>query len=335
MGDMLAHDSVTNQAKTTDGYDFSPYFRSITPLLAGSDIIFCNAEIPVAGPRYGISGYPAFNAPTEFARDLKGAGCNTVNLATNHLADKGQGALNASIDQWQSLGVTATGANKSAAQQREVPVIEKQGLKIAFVAFADFSNAPLPAPYSINLYHDKQLVKALLTEARQKADIVMVSAHWGVEDSHTVSAAQRAMAQEFADLGADVIIGTGPHVIQPVTFLERAQGGRTLVWYSIGNMLSSQLHPDQLTGGVARMTLTKQNGQLIFSNVQFTGTFMSYEWSVADRAAHRLLARRQLRLQPLKDAVAETALFGVSVEERRQKLRQWLGADITELTIEP
>lgn len=335
MGDMLAHDSVVRQAKTADGYDFTPYFSEITPLYEGKDVVFCNLETPSAGEEYGISGYPTFNAPTEFARDASGSGCNLINLATNHLADKGQAALNATLDEWEQLQPLAvTGANRSADEQQHVRYFEKNGLKVAFVAFADFSNAPLPHEYSVNIYHDEALVRQLLGEARQNADVVIVSAHWGTEDSHEVNADQQQAAQLFADLGADVIIGTGPHVVQQVDWLDRADGGRTLVWYSIGNMLSSQLQTDELTGGVATFTVAKGAQGLTFSDIGFRGTFMSYEWSEADKAAENLLARQNLKLQPLQNAGGETQLFGVTVEERAARLREWLGTGV-EMTITP
>lgn len=325
MGDMLAHDTIVANAKTAGGYDFKQYFASIKPLYDGSDVVFCNPETPSAGAAFGISGYPAFNAPTEFARDLSVSGCNLINLATNHMADKGQAALTATLDEWEKLSPLAiAGANRSLEEQQKVRYFEKNGIKVAFVAFADFSNARLPAPYSVNLYHDKDLVTRLLGEARQNADVVVVSAHWGTEDSHVVNGAQAATAQSFADLGADVIIGTGPHVIQKVDWLDRADGGRTLVWYSIGNMLSSQLGADQLTGGVAKFKIVKTEGGIDISDLSFASTFMSYEWSASEKAAMNLAARRNVKLQPLAEAGAETEQFRVSVEERKAKVREWL-----------
>ncbi len=329
MGDMLPHDSVVAQAKTADGYDFSGYFTAIKSLYTGSDAVFCNAESPSAGAAFGISGYPAFNAPTEFARDVAGAGCNVINLANNHMADKGQAALNATVDEWQKLKPLAVaGANRSAEEQNQVRYFEKNGLKVAFVAFADFSNVALPQPYSVNLYHDRGLVERLVREARLQADVVLASMHWGTEDTHVVNADQRAAARLLADLGVDVIVGTGPHVLQPVEWLERPDGGKTLVWYSIGNMLSSQLQSNQLTGGVALFKATKKDTGVIISDVQFKPTFMSYQWSAADKAAQRLLARHDLKLQPLAQAEAETHLFGTTVAEQTARVREWLGPGV-------
>ena len=329
MGDMLAHDSVVNQARTADGYDFTPYFMSITPLLKDSDVVFCNPETPSAGAAYGISGYPTFNAPTEFARDLRIVGCNVINLASNHIVDKGQGAIDATIAAWEAQAPLAiTGANRSMEEQHTVQYFDKNGITTAFLAFADFSNGPVPHSYSLNSYHNEALVRQLVTEARKQADVVIVSMHWGTEDAHQVNADQRAAATLLADLGVDVIIGTGPHVLQPVERVEGANGHKTLVWYSIGNMLSSQLQLDELTGGVASFRLTKKDDGVVVSDISFTGTFMSYEWSAADRAAENLLARRNLKLQPLVGAEAETHAFGVSVTERMARIRAWLGDSV-------
>lgn len=336
MGDMLAHDSVVSQAKTASGYDFTPYFSQIRPLYTQADVVFCNTETLSSGTAFGISGYPSFNAPTEFADGLtKGAGCNVINLATNHIADKGQLAINATLDNWQSQHVLAySGANRSSAEQNTVRYFTKNGLKVAFIAFADFSNVTVPASYSLNNYHDTALVKKLLTEARANADVVIVSTHWGTEDSNIVNTDQQQAAKQFAELGADVVIGTGPHVVQRVSWLDRPSGGKTLVWYSIGNMLSSQLKTDELTGGVAGFTVTKQNGVVSITDMSFVGTFMSYEWSAADQAASNLAARHNLLLQPLAEANDATAAFGTTVAERSAYLHRVLGNEV-QLAVTP
>ena len=335
MGDMLAHDSVVNQAKTAEGYDFVPYFTTITPVIDNSDVVFCNPETPSAGADYGISGYPTFNAPTEFARDLSKIGCNIINLATNHIADKGQQAINTTLDVWESEKLLAVaGANRSTEEQQTVRYFDKNGIKVAFLAFADFSNGPVPYNFSLNNYHDQELVRQLMREARAQADAVIVSMHWGTEDSHEVNADQRTAAKLLADLGADVVIGTGPHVLQPVEWVDGVDGHRTLVWFSIGNMLSSQLQLDELTGGIAKFKLAKIDDKLEISDIAFVPTFMSYEWSASDKLAGLLHTRRNLKLQLLKEAQDETKLFGVTVDERLEKIRQWLGPGVN-LTLEP
>lgn len=333
MGDMLAHDSVVSQAQKNDSYNFAPYFSYIRPVYKNSDVVFCNSETLTTGAEFGISGYPAFNAPKEFARDLKEAGgCNLINLATNHMNDKGQKAIDANINVWKDLDVLAyAGANSSMQEQTAVRYFTKNDIKVAFVAFADFSNNKDLTPYGINLYHDTELVKNLLGEARKNADVVIVSAHWGTEDSATINPDQTAAAQLFADNGADVVIGTGPHVLQKTSYLTGSNGKKTLVWYSVGNMLSSQLKINELTSGIAGFDIIKKNNAISIENISFKSTFMSYDWSAADKAAEKLSTRTNLQLRPLKDADASIkAMFGdnYSSEERLEYIRTTLGDNV-------
>lgn len=338
MGDMLAHDTINQQAKRGDTYDYKPYYTQIKTLYKNADVVFCNPETLAAGQAYGISGYPAFNAPTEFARDLvssEGAGCDLINTATNHIGDKSQAALDATLDVWGELKPLAVaGANHSPEEQNVVRYFTKNGITVAFLAFADYSNNKAVSSYGLNLYHDDALVTRLMTEARGKADAVVVSIHWGTEDSNEVNADQRATAQRVADLGADVIIGTGPHVLQKATWLSGQNGRKTLTWYSIGNMLSSQLKVNELTGGVAGFTIVKKSSGIVVEQPTFKSTFMSYDWSAADKTADNLLARRNLRLQPLADATGRPeAMFGgqYSITERTQYVHSSLTneADVT------
>ncbi len=328
MGDMLAHDSVVSQARNENGYNFSQYFASIRNNYKDSDLVFCNPETPAAGDSLGISGYPVFNAPTEFARDLRSGGCNVINLATNHIFDKGQAGIDQTRQVWdQQKPLLISGANRLADEQNTISVTTKNGIKIAFVAFADFSNNSGYAAHSINFYHDKTLVERLMKAARDQADVVIVSAHWGTEDSTAVNADQQAAARQFSDLGADVIIGTGPHVLQKVEWLTGANGHKSLVWYSIGNMLSSQLAIDELTGVIARFTIEKAaQGSITIGEIEATPTFMSYEWSPTDKQASNLAARHNLQLAALRDAKDRIApMFGSSYDERLKFVTTTLG----------
>ena len=323
MGDMLAHDTVNQQARISDGYDYKPYFTQIKPLYAQADAVFCNPETLASGAEFGISGYPAFNAPTEFARDLSASGCQIINLATNHIADKSQSAVNKTIDTWREQPGTLAlaGANKNADEQKQVAYFEKNDLKVAFVAFAQYSNR-VTSSTLLNLYSNTTLVKQLMTDARTNADVVLVSLHWGTEDSTVVNANQINTAKTFANLGADVIIGTGPHVLQKVDWIDRSDGGKTLVWYSIGNMLSSQIPTNNLTGGVASWRVAKPADKLEITDVVFYPTFMSYDWPVNNR---NLLARHNLQLQPLKAATPNLTKHKTNYDDRLKFVTDAIG----------
>ncbi|WGD37162.1 CapA family protein [Lysinibacter sp. HNR] len=335
MGDMLPHDSVNANALKSDGtYDYGQFFQKISPLYESSDLVFCNQEVPSGGKDFGITGYPTFNAPTDFARDLRQAAkCDTINLANNHMADRGQDAINATLDVWDGLDAQmVSGANRSAEeQQNNIAYAEVKGVRVAFVAFAEYNNAGGES-FNVNLFGNTAVFERLVKTARQNADIVMVSMHWGTENTTQIDGPQRDYSKRLADMGVDVVIGTGPHVLQETTWLDRPDGGKTLVWYSIGNMLSTQLELDQLTGGVAQFDIegNKPDGYRV-TNPRFIPTYMSYEWSAADQAAQNLSARKNLMIYPLKDAegALSASNFQASVSERKQAVQTALGPAVT------
>lgn len=333
MGDMIAHSTITTNAKTADGgYDYAKYFQHIRSLYDSADVVFCNQESLSSGDAYGISGYPSFNAPTAFATGLQKAGCNVINLANNHIADKGQEAIDATIGEWEKLKPLAVaGANRTTDEQQTVRYFEKNGIKFAFLAFADFSNNRNAASHGVNIYHDEALVESLAEEARKNADVVMVSMHWGDENSSDVNQDQQSQVEKLANYGVDVVIGTGPHVLQKAEYIERPDNKKMLVWYSLGNMLSSQLSLDELTGGVAEWTVQKTNDSIAIEKPLFRPTYMSYEWTAAEQASQNIAARKNPMIYPLDDVARalEMMRMNTTPSDIKTEIQQIMGADIT------
>lgn len=333
-GDMLAHDSVNQQAKTDTGYDYKQFFAPLQSVFDSADLRFCNQEVVSAGPDFGISGFPSFNAPTEFARDLSAVGCNVINLANNHTYDKGQPAINATLDVWDSLKPLAVaGANRSIEEQQKVRYFSKEGVNFAFVSYAETSNSRPTTNFGLNMLNE-QLVRSQLSEARAKADIVLVGVHWGTEYSPGINATQERWATLFAENGAHVVLGTGPHVLEPVKKLPRGGGGETLVWYSLGNMLSTQLETETLIGGFAVMEIDIATKQLAITG--FIPTYMHYEWTPEQKAREDLLSRRNLKLYPLAQAESQlnSSLLGTSVAAQTERVQALLNTH-TEVPLLP
>ena len=334
MGDMLPHDTVNQQALQADGsYNYVQFLTDVKPLIANSGIVFCNQEVPSAGEAFGITGYPSFNAPEQFARDLNTFGCNAINTATNHSNDKGQGGIDATRAVWDSISpLLISGANRSPEEQNTVMFTDVNGIRFALISFAEYSNAAVSNDFSVNFFGNDSLVQNLMAQADAGADVVLVSMHWGTEYSNGVNANQQAAAARVAELGADVILGTGPHVLEPVEWIPGANGKQTLVWYSLGNFLSSQLEIPQLIGGVAQFDTVKQpDGSVTIEAPRFTPTYMHWEWSPAEAAAGDLLARHNLHVYPLSAAAdaLSRSLFSTSVEEQYQYVRSVLGPVVT------
>lgn len=334
MGDMLAHDTIIANAKSDNNYDFGKYFANIRSSYGAADVVFCNQEGSSAGSEYGISGYPSFNAPTEFSSGLfSGAGCNLINLANNHMDDKGSAAVVATINVWDNLKPLAfAGANKTANDQNTVSYTTVNNIKISFLAFTDFNNNGNTPSYSVNNYHDEALVRRLVAEARLNSDVIIVSMHWGVEDSNTVSSDQINQAKLLSSLGVDVIIGTGPHVLQKVDTLIREDGGKTIVWYSLGNMLSSQFYIAELIGGIAQFDISKSDsGVITIDNLTFVPTYMHYEWTAAQQANSDLLARKNamIYLLDLSEGPLLRSLLNTTVKVQKQYVIDTLGSKVT------
>lgn len=326
-GDQLSHDAVNKNAKTSDGYDYKPFFSEVKPIFDKADIRFCNQEVPSASPAVGaVTGYPAFNAPIEFARDLSAVGCNVISVGTNHSNDKSQAGINATRDVWDKLPKLAiAGSNRSQAEQDKVSYFTVKGVKFAFLAYNYESNNKSLTSYGVNMFSE-ELMKQQLTEAKQNGAYTIVSVHWGTEDSPNIDSAQEKWSTFLANNGADIVVGTGPHVIEPVKKLPKQGGGETLVWYSLGNMLNTQLDTGGLFNGFAVMDFQIDNKKAVLKSISFLPTYMHYEWTAQEKASQNLLARKNLKIYPLDQAAEPLAKSqnNTTVEAQRSRIERTL-----------
>jgi hypothetical protein len=195
-----------------------------------------------------------------------------------------------------------------------------KGVKIAFLSYTTYTNNAAITPHGINMYSDA-LATAQVGEARKNADIVIVSMRWGTEYSPDVNAQQDAIAQTLTNLGADVILGHGPHVLEPVKKLKNADGSReSTVWYSLGNFLNTQIETEALIGGFAVMDFDAATKTV--TNIAFMPTYMHYEWTAADKRSNNLLARKNLTMVPLDQATELLAksLMGTTVQAQTARV---------------
>ncbi len=300
-GDWIAHDAINEVAKSDGSYDYSSMTSGFRQHFRESDINFCNVATLAGGEQFGVSGYPVFNAPTSWLDAMNSLGCNLYNTGTNHTNDKGQGPITAQADHIDRLPdvLAQAGANRSAEEQNKVRYFEISGVRFAFLSYSTYSNLPNPQSYSLNRFDD-QLVTAQMAEARAQADVVIVSMRWGTEYSSGINAAQERDAQKLADLGADIVLGHGQHVLGPVKRLAGLEGRETVVWYGLGNFLNAQLETEALTGCVAQIDIDIASKRI--SYISCLPFYQHYEWSAADKAAERLLVRSEFLVMPLYDA---------------------------------
>ncbi len=328
-GDMIGHDSITQNAKNSDGsYDYASLMIGAKKYFQDSDISFCNEATMAAGEKHGITGYPSFNAPIEFARGLEDVGCNVINLGTNHTNDKGQAMIDDAVTVWDNRpGVLAVaGANRSLDEQKKPRIFTVKGMKFALLSYLTYTNQPVANGYGVNMY-DEATAKVEIATAQSEADFVIVSMRWGTEYSHDINDSQDRIAKVLADAGADVIFGHGTHTLQPVKRVLAADGREALAWFSLGNFLNSQTEIENLIGGFAVMDIDTSTKKI--TNISFLPMYQHYEWTATQKARANttdLAARHNFQMMPLDEAgeLLEKSVHETTVEAQTERVRQLL-----------
>jgi poly-gamma-glutamate synthesis protein (capsule biosynthesis protein) len=285
-GDNLLHKGISEYSQLPDGsYDFSSIYSDISATVSAADIAIVNQEVPVGGVELGISGYPNFNAPHEAVNALAGAGFDVLTLATNHMLDKGADGVISTLNYIRQTfpDILTTGAYLSAEEREIVPVTEVSGIRVAFLNYTYGLNGNDSARVFINVIQD-DLILADVARAREQADYVVVAMHWGEENQTTPTDEQQRLARLLADAGVDLVIGTHPHVVQPVEVLTGADGHQTIVYYSLGNLVSLQHAAGNMLGGVAEVTATFVDGVLQDSSYEYS--FVVTQWDENHAGSH-------------------------------------------------
>lgn len=267
VGDILLHDGIERCALQEDGrYDFSEIFRHTKDEIEAADLAIVNEEVIIGGQELGVSGYPSFNAPYEIADELARTGFDVVCHATNHALDRGKKGIENCLLYWDEHhpGIETVGIHTSMEDRDEIRVFEKDGMRVAVLNYTYGTNGiPLPKdmPYAVDLL-DEDRIKADIAKAKRLADLTVVCPHWGTEYDHGISDMQKKWVKVFANSGADIIIGTHPHVIEPVELFVADDGRKVPVYYSIGNFINwtsgrGRYVADRMVGAMAVVTVSK------------------------------------------------------------------------------
>lgn len=260
-GDNLIHDGIYQQAYARtggNGYDFSYCYNNVKEFYAKQDINWVNQETLVNSV-LPPSTYPCFSTPAQMGHTLYDLGFRIFNLSNNHTYDQGSAGLQATCEFWDSMpkDVVTCGLYRSSGTPG-LALQNVQGVTIAYLGYTEHTNGlPTPQNSSAHVTYTNELdkMKQEIQSAAHSADLVVVSNHWGVEGSHIVTDAQKALAQQQADWGADLIIGTGPHVVQSAEWLTSSDGHTAFVSYSLGNFISAQSDADTMIGAVLSCTI--------------------------------------------------------------------------------
>ena len=262
-GDNIMHsnmiDDAKERAKEGEKFNFKDMYKDVEDIIKSFDIALVNVETPIAGDEFEYTGYPNFNTPKENGFALMDIGFNVVNLANNHMLDKWEQGYMNSIKFWDGQPAFAIGGFKDKADFEKIRIYEKDGVSIAFLSYTYSTNGmSLPKDSKMVVpFLDDATVERQIKAAKPLADLVFVVMHWGDEDSFTPNQWQKSLAQMMADNGVDVVIGMHPHVFQETKWVNRPDGQKMLVAYSIGNLISGMLPAQNMVGGFLTFDIIK------------------------------------------------------------------------------
>lgn len=274
VGDILLHTPVEESALQEDGsYNFDAIFANTTELIQAADVALVNQEVIIGGEELGISGYPAFNAPYAVGDALVEAGFDVVCHGTNHALDKGKKGLVNCLEFWEvnypQIGVL--GIHDSEEDQGEIYIYEQDGIRIAFLNYTYSTNGvamPSDMPFAVDML-DREKMITDIQRAEEIADFTVVCPHWGTEYRLEPDASQEKWTQLFLENGVDLVLGTHPHVIEPIEWVvDEETGQEMLVYYSLGNYVnwtssSGEGIANRMVGGMAQVTLgLDENGEV-------------------------------------------------------------------------
>lgn len=249
-GDAMQHKAQLDVAKTSDGYDYSSYFKYVADEIKEADIAVVNLETTLPGSAY--TGYPRFGSPDQYAFALKDAGFDIFLTANNHILDRGKAAMERTVSILDSMKVKHTGVFVDA-EKRDLyyPLMMiKNGIRIAMLNYTYGTNGYVPStPNIVNYIDRKQILKDIDLAKQMKADVIIANIHWGIEYVLKHNKEQQELAHFLVNNGVRLVIGGHPHVVQPMDIRKDSTGIRNIIVYSMGNLISN-MKPVNTTGGM-------------------------------------------------------------------------------------
>lgn len=302
IGDIMAHDDQLKAQfdKDTNTYSFDNNFKYVKPYISKSDLAIGNLETTLAGPKAKYSSFPKFNSPDELADAIKNSGIDIVSTINNHTYDRGSDGVYRTLDVLNSKDIEHVGTQKNDEDENFL-IKDIDGVKLGVTAFSygqvygsTTALNGLPVNYNdlnnLNIFNSSYVdiafneIKDTLDVMNNKeTDLQAVILHWGDEYTRQPNKFQKELAKKLCDYGVDIIIGSHPHMVQPIEMINSDENdNETLVIYSLGNFLSNQrneiLNKKYTEDGViVNIDIDKNlnTGETTISNVEYIPTWVN------------------------------------------------------------
>lgn len=315
-GDIMQHMPQVDAAwdASQSKYSYDSCFMFITPFVSNADIAIANLETTLAGKPY--SGYPAFSSPDELVQGILKAGFDIAGTANNHCCDRGRKGIERTVSVLDSLGLMHMGTYHDARSynQQNPVIITTRGFRLAFLNYTYGTNGiPVPENNVVSLIENERMLRDLKAASDSVVDKVIVFIHWGDEYQRQPNAFQKETASFLFNHGADIIIGSHPHVLQPMEWhtADSVNKERLVVW-SLGNFVSNQRKQYTDGGAMVSVTLQKTAGK---SSIKQAGYKLSWVFNPL------ISGRRQYYILPAASYENDTILLDAG---SRSSLNQFL-----------
>lgn len=291
-GDNLIHRSIYNQAKRRNKddnreYDFDYVYERVEQYIKSADLAILNQETIVTD-EFEPSDYPRFCSPSDLGYKMVELGFDAFSMSNNHILDKGEQGLLATLRFWDSIeDIVRYGAYSSDDDMNNIRTLEVNGVTFAFLGYMEHTNGLSlsdDAVAEITYLKETELIEEQIRRADEIADVVIVSAHFGKEISNELKSNQINMSKLMIDWGADIIIGTQAHTVQTMEYIERDDGTKGFVYYGLGNFVSAQSNPKALVGMLGDLTVTKNldTGDISIENVKAIPIITQYGYNYSN-----------------------------------------------------
>ena len=292
-GDNLIHSSIYKQAKRRaeangeDGYDFDYVYEKVEKYLDRADIAILNQETIVTD-ELEPSDYPRFCSPADLGEKMIEMGFNAFSLSNNHILDRGEEVLLATLRFWDSHeGIIRYGAYRDEEDMNNIRTMEVNGVTFAFLGYMEHTNGlslPSDSECKITYFDELDLIEQQVRRADEIADVVIVSAHYGKETINEQTQTQLDLTQKLVEWGADLIIGTQPHTAQGMEYIQKPDGSNAFVFYCLGNFVSAQSYELTMVGILGDLDIVKNmdTGEVTIENVKAIPIITQYGYNYSN-----------------------------------------------------
>ncbi|MDY3869165.1 MAG: CapA family protein [Pyramidobacter sp.] len=313
-GDLMTHQPQIDAARTSGGYSFAPSFEAVKKYISAADLAVGNFETTLGGGRGGYTGYPCFSVPDAFADAVADAGFDALTTANNHCMDRRFWGLKRTVQQLRARSMDVFGTYLSRAERESVLVKDVNGIKIALLSWTYGLNGfqlPKGKEWAAALLNDSAVSEDMARARALSPDYIVACVHMGTEYVLTPPQTVVQQAEKLVSLGADAVIASHPHVLQPVEWRASRGGGeaQSVIAWSMGNFISNQRTVPRDMGMMLELELVKSGDITAVESVRAIPTW------VQTRLAN---GKKQWRVLPLTEALRSPDVFAV----RRKDLKR-------------